>query len=119
MTISEMLDNLYRDYLIERPENMLSLQEYTRSVDERRMRAIAGRPGAMIEHYGPESSPVGIHRDTLDLVTSIRNAQTGTSIYPRLSLAPEQRFASKGAYIVRFADSEGDALVPESDWIVP
>ncbi len=37
--------------------------------------------------------------------------------YPRLGLAPGQRFASKGGYIVRFAD--GNKLVPEGDWIVP
>lgn len=36
--------------------------------------------------------------------------------YPWMSLGPEQRFASKGSYVVTFR--EGNALVPLSDWIV-
>jgi cytochrome c553 len=39
--------------------------------------------------------------------------------YPRLGLAPGQRFASKGGYIVRFAQPAGERLVAEGDWIVP
>ena len=42
-----------------------------------------------------------------------------TSIYPRLSLGPGQRFASKGSYIVKFdADHDGQ-LSLLSEWIVP
>lgn len=41
------------------------------------------------------------------------------AIYPRLSLGPGQRFASKGGYIARFAGIDGDRLVAESDWLVP
>ena len=51
---SQMLDNLYRDYMVERAEDMLSLG-------------------------------------------------SNVSAYPHLSLARGQRFASKGAYISRFA----------------
>jgi hypothetical protein len=65
---SQMLDNLYRDYMIERAEDMLSLG-------------------------------------------------SNVSAYPHLSLARGQRFASKGAYIARFA-TDGK-LVADSDWIVP
>jgi hypothetical protein len=42
-----------------------------------------------------------------------------TSAYPRFSLGAGQRYASKGGYIVRFAQGEGAELVPETDWIVP
>ncbi len=42
-----------------------------------------------------------------------------TAYYPRLSLAPNQRFASKGGYLVRFASATGSRVVPDSDWIVP
>ena len=41
------------------------------------------------------------------------------AIYPRLSLGPGQRFASKGGYIARFAGADGDRFVAESDWLVP
>lgn len=43
-----------------------------------------------------------------------RSAATG--VYPRLSLGPGQRFASKGAYLVRPQDG---ALVKVVDWTVP
>ncbi len=39
--------------------------------------------------------------------------------YPRLELAPGQRFASKGGYIVHFAQESGTKLVAEGEWIVP
>nr|WP_211462940.1 cytochrome c [Collimonas silvisoli] len=42
-----------------------------------------------------------------------------TGYYPRLTLASGQRFASKGGYIVRFADAHGVRLVADSDWVVP
>ncbi len=63
----QMLDNYYRDYLVERAEDMPS-------------------PGANV------------------------------TAYPRLGLASGQRFASKGAYIVRF---DGAKPVAETEWIVP
>ncbi|TKC89478.1 c-type cytochrome [Trinickia terrae] len=42
-----------------------------------------------------------------------------TGYYPRLTLAPGQRFASKGGYIVRFAGPDRMKLVADGDWIVP
>ncbi len=92
-TVSEMLDNLYRDYLVERAENMLSRSEGGRSEQQARD----------FEMW------VGPHDPNIK--------HTTTTIYPHLSLGDTQRFASKGAYIVRF-DKKGE-LVVESDWIVP
>ena len=42
-----------------------------------------------------------------------------TGYYPHLTLASNQRFASKGGYVVHFRDPGGTALVAEADWIVP
>jgi hypothetical protein len=42
-----------------------------------------------------------------------------TGYYPRLSLAPGERFASKGGYMVRFAGENGNKLVADGNWIVP
>lgn len=41
------------------------------------------------------------------------------SIYPRLSLGPGQRYASKGSYIVGVRGQDGSQLVTLTDWIVP
>jgi len=40
-----------------------------------------------------------------------------TSVYPRISLAPNQRFVSKGCYIARL--SEDGSLVAVTDWLIP
>jgi hypothetical protein len=42
-----------------------------------------------------------------------------TGYYPRLPLAPGQRFASKGGYLVRFADPAGARVAALSDWLIP
>lgn len=42
-----------------------------------------------------------------------------TGYYPRLALAPGQRFASKGGYIVRFAEGPGTRVVADGGWIAP
>jgi hypothetical protein len=42
-----------------------------------------------------------------------------TGYYPRLALAPNERFASKGGYIVHFAQPTGAQLTADTDWLVP
>jgi len=42
-----------------------------------------------------------------------------TGYYPRLGLAPGQRFASKGGYIVHFPAATDTRIVADGGWIVP
>jgi hypothetical protein len=42
-----------------------------------------------------------------------------TGYYPRLTLAENQHFASKGGYLVQFANPEGNRLVATHEWTVP
>ena len=42
-----------------------------------------------------------------------------TGYYPRLALATSQRFASKGGYVVRWAEPTGTRIVPEGEWSNP
>ena len=42
-----------------------------------------------------------------------------TGYYPRLTLAPGQRFASKGGYMVRFTGPDGTKLTPLGEWTTP
>ena len=117
-TLAEMLDNVYRDYLVERAETMLSIREGIKSEQETRDRVALGRAGDLLKKYGAstmaESARIQIngHHGTSGM-------SHGTTLYPHLSLAPDQRFASKGAYIVRFANESGNQLLAESTWIIP
>jgi len=53
------------------------------------------------------------------LQTKAERRLINTGYYPHLVLALNQHFASKGGYIVHFAEAEGTKLVADSDWIVP
>jgi cytochrome c553 len=117
-TLSEMLDNLYRDYLLERAETMLSKREGVKSEQETRDRVALGRAGDLIRKRGvltmDESSRIKIQSQQAGMGKS-----QGTTLYPHLSLGAGQRYASKGAYIVRFANGSGSDLIAESELIVP
>jgi hypothetical protein len=45
--------------------------------------------------------------------------RTLNGYYPHLSLGVGQRFASKGGYIVHFADPDGKSVAVDGPWIVP
>jgi hypothetical protein len=108
-TLAEMLDNLYRPYLLERAENMIGKREGSKAEEETRDRQALRRQAVQAlrvsQPGAPEQEMIGVRQST--------------TVFPRLALGPGQRFASKGAYIVRFADTHSDTIVAESGWIVP
>lgn len=52
----------------------------------------------------------------VEIVEHVAEKALETSVYPRLSLGPSQRFASKGAYILKL---NKDGIQQVGDWIVP
>ena len=57
----------------------------------------------------------------LERIEHLIDRASYTGVYPRISLAPGQRFISRSAYIARFpADATGAKdLTPVTDWAVP
>lgn len=107
-TVAEMLDNLHRDYLLERAETMINRREGGRAESE--------YYSSTMSHVRTRADePAALH--ALRLAGSSFGVRAGTTIYPRLSLGPGQRFASKGAYLARI-DDEG-AIVADGAWITP
>jgi mono/diheme cytochrome c family protein len=116
-TLSEMLENYYRDYLVERAETMLSLREGSKVEQEARDRRALGGQGELEKRHGSKM----LHDSTrMPLLSKTQKTEVnGTTVYPRLSLGPGQRYASKGAYLVQFPGSNGIQNMPEPEWIVP
>jgi hypothetical protein len=117
-TLAEMLDNLYRDYLIERAEAMIGQRESRRAEDESREQGLV-RPRQQrkaMEGNIPQPAPMGAS----GFAEHANGLREGTTVYPRLTLGPAQRYASKGAYIVGFDkdDLAAARLVALTPWIV-
>ena len=118
-TMTEMLDNVYRDYLLERAESMLSRNESGKAEQRDRTRQVmrwSTRVPRIAKHEVPASE--GTVKPEVN-TSSAQVSAKSTTIYPRMSLGIGQRFASKGAYIVCFDDTVNTKLVPLSAWIVP
>jgi hypothetical protein len=116
-TLSEMLDNLYRDYLVERGENMLSIREGIKSEQQTRDRVALGRAGDLVRKYGAMTTAEASRIPIRSQDSAVKSK--GTTLYPNLSLGPDQRLASKGGYIVRFSKDSGNDLAAQSELIVP
>jgi hypothetical protein len=70
--------------------------------------------GDAISHIGEYFS-----RDYfIERIEQMAETSLSPSIYPRLSLGPGQRFASRGGYILGFPQGAATP-VPVSDWLVP
>jgi hypothetical protein len=128
-TLTDMIDNVHRDYLIERAENMLSLREGQKSEDETRELVTAkfqkgpgGAQGAMAR-LASQPAVQRTLRPQPGQPAHTQAKREGTTVYPRLGLGVGQRFAAKAGRIVRVEASAssppGKTLVPVSDWLVP
>lgn len=117
-TISEMLDNLYRDYLIERAETMINKREGSKAEQETRDRLYLGKGNDLVNKHGQFTADENV-RLNIPKQVNATEVSHGTTMYPNLSLGPGQRFASKGGYILGFSGSQGEKLIDESGWIVP
>jgi len=54
----------------------------------------------------------------IETIEHMTDSASYTSVYPRISLAPGQRFLSTGAYIAQFRPEDG-TLAAVTDWHVP
>lgn len=55
----------------------------------------------------------------LERIEHMVDNATYTSVYPRISLAPDQRFVSKGCYIARLPKDGDGSLVAVTGWLIP
>ncbi len=118
-TFTEMLNNMYRSYLLERAESQLSINQTGKS----EVRALLRKS---IKPIGRETLPDLDPRfeDALQPVPKNMMGNGSTTIYPRMSLGSGQRYASKGAYIVSFEGANNNGIQKNSikdisGWIVP
>jgi hypothetical protein len=109
-TVDGMLNNLHPDYLIERAEASLAMRERMQVQEEVQALQMGGggRQPAQAARAAMPASAAGVD-------FALQLSRGGTTAYPRLSLGPGQRFASKGVYLIKL--KPGAADLPE--WIVP
>jgi len=55
----------------------------------------------------------------IELIEHMISKSITTSVYPQLNLGPGQRFASKGAYLVKYSPRPDGGVEPLTDWQVP
>jgi hypothetical protein len=48
----------------------------------------------------------------------VANQESSIAVYPRLTFGPDQRYASKGCYIVQLTPGPNPEPVKRSDWVV-
>jgi hypothetical protein len=71
------------------------------------LETLAHMPGSFVPDY------------LVERMEGMLEHQLVSGYYPRLALAPNERFASKGGYIVHFANPTGRRVLPDADWRVP
>lgn len=117
-TLAEMLDNLYRDYLLERAEQMLGKRERGKAEQETREHQALGREGDLLQRRGPMTMDESVRIKPLAHADAM-SMSAGTTLYPHLSLGVGQRLASKSGYIVRLSGQSGSDFAAETPLLAP
>ena len=74
-------------------------------------KADAQHLAALIKAAGPRDAwPGGVGMIEHQLISGY---------YPRLALAPNERFASKGGHLVHFTQPSGAQVLADTEWLVP
>jgi cytochrome c553 len=116
-----MLNNLHTDYLIERAESTLSDFEAMQVQDEIKdmmMGPMNKRPLSQTPTTAAESAAMAATAKAQAQHLEEMRKRGGTTVYPRLSLAQGQRFASKGAHLETLNPQE-PGIIGEPEWVVP
>jgi hypothetical protein len=120
-TVHSMLNNLHTDYLIERAEAGLSVFEAMQVQDEIKdmmMGPMNKRPLPLTPPTAAEQAAMADTAKAQSEHLDELRKRGGTTVYPRLSLAQGQRFASKGAYLAKL-NPQGSGTIGEPEWVVP
>jgi len=67
--------------------------------------------GHLLSHYSRDYF--------IELIEHMIGRSLVTSVYPQLNLGPGQRFASKGAYLVKYSAQQDKMVDPVTGWIIP
>jgi len=116
-SLSDMLENYYREYLVERAESMLGRREGSKAEQEARDRRALGNPGELKKKH---PAAMRLEDTRVPLLAEMESTEAqGTTVYPRLGLGVGQRFAAKGAYVLPLQEAQSGKLKLEPEWIVP
>jgi hypothetical protein len=120
-TLRGMLNNLHTDYLIERAESGLSAYEVMQvqqEIQAMMMGTMNKRPLSTEPLSADQTAAKAALSDAQRAHLDEMRLRGGTTVYPRLSLAQGQRFASKGAYVARL-NPDAAGVTGEAQWVVP
>jgi cytochrome c553 len=120
-TLRGMLNNLHTDYLIERAESGLSGFEVMQVQEEIQAMMRSPRNKRPLSPTPPtvaESAAMAVTAKAQTEHLEEMRMRGGTTVYPRLSLAPGQRIASKGAYLEKL-NPDAPGIIGKPDWVVP
>lgn len=114
-TLRSMLNNFHTPYLIERAETTVSMFESMQVQEEIQaamMAPVNKRPATA--QPAPDPAVAARQHERIELMRQ----RGGTTPYPKLSLAPGQRVASKGAYLLRL-NPQANGFLDRPEWLLP